>query len=108
VFLWSAGAAFEREGGRYRIRARFRVPIEWSVADLREGLPPGPFDLLACRNLAFTYFDERLQREVLARLARSARPGAALIVGAHERPPGGAAALEPWPGAAGAWHFTRG
>lgn len=36
--------------------------------DLREEMLDGPFDLILCRNLAFTYFGEACS-------ARSSRPG---------------------------------
>ena len=54
----------------------------------------GPFDLILCRNSAFTYFADDVQAQVLERLLGVLRPGGALVVGLHERLP-----LEPWPGA---------
>jgi chemotaxis protein methyltransferase CheR len=68
--------------------------------DLRRRMPAGPFDLVPCRNLAFTCFDEGLQRDVLARLRRRIVPGGALVIGRHERLPGPSGFL-PWPGAGG-------
>jgi len=67
--------------------------------DVRTPAPNGPFDLVLCRNLAFTYFAPELQLEVAGLLAGSLRPGGALVVGAHETLPAGAGDLEPWPGA---------
>jgi len=49
------------------LRAEFRAPVHFSHHDVRTEPPAGPFDLIACRNLAFSYFDEVQQREVAAR-----------------------------------------
>ncbi|NIM00264.1 MAG: chemotaxis protein CheR, partial [Acidobacteria bacterium] len=40
-----------------------------------------------CRNLVFTYYDEALQRLLLAQLARRLVPGGALVIGIHESLP---------------------
>ena len=37
--------------------------------DLRSQAPPGPFDIILCRNLASTYFAPALQQRVLVRFA---------------------------------------
>jgi chemotaxis protein methyltransferase CheR len=83
------------------LRPAYREPVEFLRHDLRADAPAGPFDLVLCRNVAFTYFAEPLQREVGHRLVRSLRPGGALVVGAHEAP--SLDGLEPWPHARGAW-----
>ena len=38
-------------------------------------MPDGPFDLILCRNLVFTYFDEALQRRISKQLRERLRPG---------------------------------
>jgi chemotaxis protein methyltransferase CheR len=83
------------------LRAAYREPVEFLRQDLRTAAPAGPFDLVLCRNIVFTYFAEGLQAEVGHRLARSLRPGGALVVGAHEAP--ALDELEPWPQARGVW-----
>jgi len=50
---------------------------------------PQTFHLTLCRNLAFTYFDERLQRAVLQRILRHLPPGGFLVFGHSEQPPPG-------------------
>jgi chemotaxis protein methyltransferase CheR len=55
--------------------------------DLDDEPPAGPFDLVLCRNVAFTYFAPNRQRAVLARLGRALRPGGALVIGLHEQLP---------------------
>jgi chemotaxis protein methyltransferase CheR len=58
--------------------------------------PPGDFDVILCRNVAFTYFDTSLQRRVLARLLAALRPGGALVIGLRERLPEGVGGVTPW------------
>ncbi len=91
-------AAFERRGDLYCVRPELREGIEFRCQDIRKELPEGPFDLVLCRNLVFTYFDSGLQREALARILDQLGPGAALSIGLHESLPD-AAGLAPWPGA---------
>jgi hypothetical protein len=71
--------------------------VTFRCQDLRRELPEGAFDLVLCRNLAFTYFEPALQQETLARLLSRTRPGGALAIGLHESLPAGHA-LAPWPG----------
>jgi len=71
------------------------------VHDIRSEMPEGPFHLILCRNLAFTYFDEALQREVLARIRDRVVAGGALIIGIHESLPSGYPGFEPWLGITG-------
>ena len=80
-------AAFTRDGEAFVLRPEFRRDVAFQEADIRRGQPDGPFDLVLCRNLVFTYFapglQEALQRAIAARLA----PGGYLVIGAHERLP---------------------
>jgi chemotaxis protein methyltransferase CheR len=90
-------AAFEPEGEALRLRPELRDMVRFEPQDLRAAAPAGPFQLVLCRNLAFTYFEEKLQREVLAELSRRVVPGGFLVIGAHERVPD-TDRFEPWPG----------
>jgi len=90
---------FVQEGARWRVGPEIAARVAFLRHDVRAGAPDGPFELVLCRNLAFTYFDEELQREVAATLAGALLPGGALVLGAHERLPAGAAGFEPWAGA---------
>ncbi len=83
-------ASFDEEGETYRLRAEFRDAVRFWQEDIRERQPEGPFDLVLCRNLVFTYFDEPLQLELLERIAGAMQTGGVLVVGAHEKLPGGA------------------
>jgi chemotaxis protein methyltransferase CheR len=55
--------------------------------DIRTHQPSGPFHLVLCRNLAFTYFDEAAQRRIVSRLAEQMCPEGFLVVGSHETVP---------------------
>ena len=84
-------AAFDKEGALYRIRPAFRADITFRREDIRERMAPGPFDLVLCRNLVFTYFGAPRQREFLAKFAACVRPGGNFVIGSHERLPANAA-----------------
>jgi chemotaxis protein methyltransferase CheR len=71
-------------------------------------MPEGPFDLVLCRNLAFTYFDEEGQREVLRGIDERLVAGCYLIVGAHESLTGGVPDLAPCPTRPGLWQKRAG
>lgn len=79
--------AFDDRGGDLRIRPRFRSGVTFVRQDIRNEFPHGPFDLILCRNLAFTYFDPALQRSVLERLAARLRIDSYLVIGKHESLP---------------------
>ena len=87
---------FVRRGGRCHLRPRFRQPVTVERHDVRNSIQGGPYDLVLCRNLAFTYFELPLQREVVERLALALRPGGALVVGSHETLPEGSGGFRPW------------
>jgi len=92
---WRA-RAFEASGAKLVLRPPFRQGIEFRLADIRLHLPEGAFHLILCRNLAFTYFEEPLQREILLRIAGRLLPGGGLVLGRHEAPPTGTGEVEPW------------
>ena len=70
--------AFDREGDAFEISARHRARVRFLEQDVRRQTPPGRFDMVLCRNLAFTYFDEALQ--VVGRLVRSGHADAAELL----------------------------
>ncbi|MCP3994167.1 MAG: protein-glutamate O-methyltransferase CheR [bacterium] len=85
---------FSLRDQHFHLRAEIKNTVDLVRQDLRASMPAGPFDLVLCRNLAFTYFDEPLQRDVLARLSNRLKPGGILVIGAHESLPEGSANLE--------------
>ena len=91
--------AFTRRDDLYVVRPEHTRRVTVARHDLRAPPPPGRFDLVLCRNVAFTYFAPEPQRAVLGHLGAALRPGGALVIGLHESLPEPAAPFEPWPGA---------
>jgi len=79
--------AFERSGDMFLLCARFKDNVLFEEQDIFESMPGGPFDVILCRNLVFTYFEEASQHEILARLVTRLREGGALVTGIHESLP---------------------
>jgi chemotaxis protein methyltransferase CheR len=90
--------AFTRDDDSYCLAAVRREGLIFSLQDIRSETPVGPFDLILCRNLVFTYFDVELQREMTERIAAALRGGGYLIIGAHERLPSDSRLFEQAPG----------
>ncbi len=96
---------FERRGRLLCLRDAFRGGVELERQDLAAALPQRQFDLILCRNLAFTYFGAERARLALEHLASRLRSGGALVVGLHEHLPQPAAGFEPWPGCRGVFRL---
>ena len=79
--------AFVNENGSYCLRDVYRKGVRFRLQDIRFEMPEEPVDLILCRNLVFTYFDEALQAEVLSRLEARLRRGGYLVIGSHEQLP---------------------
>ena len=78
---------FKNQKGSYCLNPVFRDMVAFHKQDIREVLPQGQFHVLFCRNLVFTYFEESLQKEILAKLEKVLVPGGFLVIGAHEKLP---------------------
>lgn len=94
---------FEPAGERLCLRSDFRHGIRFERQDIRERMPDGPFDLVLCRYLVFTYFDSEGRRNVLREIARRMRPGGVLMVGRKERPQDDGSGFEPIDPELGLW-----
>ncbi|GHG78722.1 CheR family methyltransferase [Comamonas sp. JC664] len=81
--------AFPSGGDAPCLAQEYRRGIDFLEQDLRSEMPDGPFDLVLCRNVAFTYFAPPLQREVLSRLVARLVPGGVLVIGGRESLPEG-------------------
>ncbi|WP_338873359.1 CheR family methyltransferase [Myxococcus stipitatus] len=86
--------AFPGPGEEPCLAPGYREGLVFRREDLRTHMPQGPFQLVLCRNVAFTYFAPPLQREVLAGLVERLAPGGLLVIGAEESLPEGGVALE--------------
>lgn len=82
-------SGFVQKGEGFEIAEPYKKGVTFLQQDIRGRTPDGPFDLVFCRNLAFTYFDEALQLEVLDSIQRVLLPGGVLVVGVHETLPSG-------------------
>jgi chemotaxis protein methyltransferase CheR len=87
--------AFTGGNGCWCVRPAHKQSIQFLQQDLRQKAPPGRFDLVLCRNLAFTYFAPALQETVLERIAASLQPRGFLVIGSHEHLPGSMAQWRP-------------
>lgn len=88
------------------IRDEFRRVVAFRLADIRTDLPDDSFDLILCRNLAFTYFDEELQKRVLKRILTRLSPGGVLVLGKKERLPRVPEGPAPWQESLGVYRST--
>jgi len=88
--------SFSRQGELLVLRDDLRGAVTFQQQDIRREAPEGPFDLVLCRNLAFTYFEESLQREVLERIRSHMEPGGVLVIGGHEALPACDHGLTQW------------
>ena len=80
-------SGFVESQGEYQLRDELRAGVQFRREDIRESMPEGSFDLILCRNLAFTYFDTALQRSVLKGLLERLTPQGLLLIGIHEALP---------------------
>jgi chemotaxis protein methyltransferase CheR len=83
--------AFRADGAEMCLLPEHRAGITWCELDLRQRLADGPFDLILCRNLAFTYLAPEAQLPMLRALVERLHPDGLLVIGAHEALPEGAA-----------------
>jgi chemotaxis protein methyltransferase CheR len=83
-------AAFVCQNDEYCLRNAWKSCVEFRQQDIRTDSPAGPFDLVLCRNVAFTYFDEPVQRRLVLRLAELISADGFLVVGRHESLPAAA------------------
>jgi chemotaxis protein methyltransferase CheR len=89
---------FVERDGAHVVRPEIAARVTVTRHDLRRAPPGGPFDLVLCRNVAFTYLDDDRRRAVLDRMASAVRAGGALVTGLHEALPA-SPWFAPWPGA---------
>ena len=88
--------AFVKDGDDYYLRPEYRGNCTFTVQDVRQAMPSNMFDLVLCRNLVFTYYDEELQQQTLERMQRLLKTGGALLIGVHENLPEATTGFESW------------
>lgn len=88
--------AFSRVNDDYCLQAIYKQGINFQCHDIRQRVPATGFDLILCRNLAFTYYDMDLQKQVAEQLITALLPGGALVLGVHETLPLESHNIEIW------------
>lgn len=89
--------AFTLSGERtFCVNDRVKSLVRFDVQDIRTRVPDGRFHLILCRNIAFTYFDEMLQRETLKKIKERLNSNGILVIGKTESLLQGDRDLEPW------------
>jgi len=88
--------AFDREGDAWWLKPDYERHVGFFEQDIRHEQPDGPFDLVLCRNFAFTYYDDVLQNALLGQIAATMHRGAALVLGVHEHLPRKIEGLSVW------------
>lgn len=74
-------------GEEYGVIDRLKKQITFEKRDIRDSLPEGVFDMVFCRNLAFTYFSTSYQHNFLNRVASITRKDGFLVLGKGETLP---------------------
>ncbi len=64
----SIAQAFHKSNGLLCLSPGFRGQVDFRLQDITQAMPDGPFEIVLCRNLVFTYFSELQQRLVLAHI----------------------------------------
>jgi len=94
------GVVFDQQDTRYCLKSEYREAVQFRQHDLRQVFArlfsSEMNDLILCRNLAFTYFDEPLQQQTYLHLLHALRAGGALVIGIHEQLPINAAEIGIW------------
>lgn len=93
------GSARENGTASWELLPCYRQGVRFVAHDLRTEPLAGPFLVICCRNLVFTYFDIPLQQQVLQQLESVLAPEGVLVIGSHEKLPDNE--LLPWPNARG-------
>lgn len=76
--------AFHYRDNTYCLKPVFADNVQFLKQDVRESIPDGPYDLILCRNLVFTYFNESLQTQILERISQVLHDHGVLVIGIHE------------------------
>ncbi len=92
-------SGFDGMGGRFCVKSRYREGVGFLRQDLRSAALGDMFDLILCRNVAFTYFARPLQERILDLLLARLLPGGFLVIGKKERLPQARPGLAPLDGA---------
>lgn len=79
---------FEPLGNGWRACDFLRNAIQWQVSDALVHIPPGPYDLITCRNFAI-YLEHPSAARLWRKIHSALRPGGILLAGKAEHPTSG-------------------
>lgn len=97
---------FEADGSDWLLRGTIRDRVRFSEHNvLSDALPPGPFDMILCRNMLF-YLTAAHRKRALARLADALAHDGLFMLGAFETMIGQESELSPDPEARGFYRTT--
>lgn len=87
--LWRKRWLIDHDEDNVRLDASVCARVRFFAADVRDHIfaPTMRFDIVLCRNLAFTYYDAATQQQTLSALLAHLHPGGLLVLGSHEAPP---------------------
>jgi len=88
--------SFAQKKGFYFLKQPVKEYVHFDRLDIREESPGGIYHVILCRNLAFTYFADTLQRLVIIQLVEKLAPGGVLVTGTHENLPPDGHVFSPW------------
>lgn len=83
--------SFIQTADEYCLKPEYKTAVEFVQQDIRKVMPEDHFDLILCRNLVFTYFDDQLQQKILRQLYSRLRTQGWLVLGVHEQLPASSA-----------------
>ena len=78
-------AGLSTADGLLCLTSAFRSQVDFRLQDITQAMPDELFEIVLCRNLVFTYFDEKQQRLLLARILGCLAPGGFLVLGKQRR-----------------------
>ncbi len=84
--LWQQDA-FVRQKESYRLKDCIKEWVRLHKLDIRKETPDARFHMILCRNLAFTYYDQKLQSIILKKFIKRLETGGVLVIGIHEHLP---------------------
>lgn len=88
--------AFRKTADGYCLLESLKQYVCFELQDVRQESPEGRYQIVLCRNLAFTYFESEVQKQVLRRISQVMEKGAVLITGRHELSAGAGPGFVPW------------
>ncbi|MDJ0957243.1 MAG: CheR family methyltransferase [Arenicellales bacterium] len=80
---------FDQRNGLFYLKPEYQRDVHFVEQDVRVTTPQGLFDLVLCRNLAFTYFEIEQQHKILDRIHAAIQPDGVLVIGIQEDLPEG-------------------